>query len=155
MTNPIELAVRAMLDAEEVARANYMVEGYRTDNTQLFKCKHCKQEGWGLLALAHPVQHSTGCKLYVRPRPVDMILHCPQCHQQHIDEAKVSTPDFDSMPDDPGFREEHPDWPACVEAMRKWQADNWTNPPHRKHLCAHCGCEWTPANVPTNGVAAL
>lgn len=30
----------------------------------------------------------------------------------------------------------------------------WTNPPHRSHLCA-CGTIWRPADVPTNGVAAV
>src|SRR5690606_32607345 len=31
----------------------------------------------------------------------------------------------------------------------------WTNPPHRSHLCAGCGFTWRPADVPTNGVAAI
>lgn len=31
----------------------------------------------------------------------------------------------------------------------------WTNPPHRSHLCAICGTIWRPADVPTNGVAAI
>ena len=87
--------------------------------------------------------------------PIDMVLHCPKCHLQHIDEAKVPHPDFDAMPDDPGFRDEHPDWPAAVAALRKWEADNWTNPPHRSHLCHGCGHVWRPADVPTNGVHAV
>jgi hypothetical protein len=32
---------------------------------------------------------------------------------------------------------------------------DWTNPPHRSHLCHGCGCIWRPADVPTNGVAAI
>lgn len=31
----------------------------------------------------------------------------------------------------------------------------WDNPPHRSHLCRGCGTTWRPADVPTNGVAAL
>ena len=31
----------------------------------------------------------------------------------------------------------------------------WTNPPHRSHLCHSCGTIWRPADVPTNGVAAV
>jgi hypothetical protein len=31
----------------------------------------------------------------------------------------------------------------------------WDNPPHRSHLCHECGCIWRPADVPTNGVAAV
>ena len=29
---------------------------------------------------------------------------------------------------------------------------DWTNPPHRSHLCHDCGCIWRPADVPTEGV---
>ncbi|MGY0793146.1 hypothetical protein ACW7BJ_27585 [Azospirillum argentinense] len=31
----------------------------------------------------------------------------------------------------------------------------WTNPPHRSHLCAGCGCVWRPADAPTSGVLAI
>jgi hypothetical protein len=31
----------------------------------------------------------------------------------------------------------------------------WVNPPHRSHLCHGCGHIWRPADVPTNGVAAI
>jgi hypothetical protein len=55
------------------------------------------------------------------PTPIDMILQCPACLQQHIDE--------------PG--------------------PGWDNPPHRSHKCHHCGFIWRPADVPTNGVAAI
>lgn len=57
------------------------------------------------------------------PRPINMILHCPACHEQHIDAA----------------------------------SEGWVNPPHRSHLCANPGCQtiWRPADVPTNGVAAI
>ena len=33
--------------------------------------------------------------------------------------------------------------------------NDWTNPPHRKHLCHVCGNIWKAAEVPTNGVAIL
>lgn len=55
--------------------------------------------------------------------PVAMILHCPACGVQHLDE---------------------PD-----------EVSGWTNPPHRSHLCFACGHIWRPADVPTNGVAAI
>lgn len=32
---------------------------------------------------------------------------------------------------------------------------DWTNPPHRSHLCHACGFVWRPADVPTSGVAAI
>ena len=56
--------------------------------------------------------------------PIPMLLYCPNCGQQHIDEPDERTPD-------------------------------WTNPPHRSHLCHDCGCIWRPADVPTNGVGAI
>lgn len=31
----------------------------------------------------------------------------------------------------------------------------WTNPPHKSHLCHECKWVWRPADVPTNGVAAI
>ncbi|ABL96775.1 hypothetical protein BcepF1.044 [Burkholderia phage BcepF1] len=53
--------------------------------------------------------------------PIDMILHCPTCNTQHVDEAK----------------------------------GEWTNPPHKSHLCHVCHNIWRPADVPTNGVPAI
>lgn len=65
------------------------------------------------------------------PTPINMVLHCPRCHAQHIDEA-----------DD------------AAESLRKGSLGEpvWANPPHRSHLCHNCGCIWRPADVPTNGV---
>lgn len=54
-------------------------------------------------------------------RPIPMVLLCPRCQAQHIDEKK----------------------------------GEWTNPPHRSHLCGDCGTIWRPADVPTTGVAAV
>lgn len=62
--------------------------------------------------------------------PVNMILHCPACGMQHID-----APERD---------------PHDIE-----QGLLWANPPHRSHLCHGCGHIWRPADVPTNGVAAI
>lgn len=56
--------------------------------------------------------------------PIKMILHCPRCQLQHVDEPDERTPE-------------------------------WDNPPHRSHLCHGCGCIWRPADVPTEGVAAI
>lgn len=64
-------------------------------------------------------------------RPIPMILHCPKCGVQHIDE------------------------PALEERDEEGRAIHWTNPPHRSHLCHGCGCIWRPADVPTNGVARI
>jgi len=64
--------------------------------------------------------------------PIDMVLFCPKCGMQHIDEADPY--DMTYVEGGPGA---------------------WTNPPHRSHLCHGCGYIWRPADVPTNGVAAI
>lgn len=69
---------------------------------------------------------------YERPLPINMVLHCPRCHLQHID-----APDSE---------------PSAYADGRESQ---WTNPPHRSHLCHGCGFIWRPADVPTNGVQAV
>lgn len=61
--------------------------------------------------------------------PVDMLLFCPNCGEQHID-----------APSDDAYDGNPP---------------TWTNPPHRSHLCHNCGHIWRPADVPTNGVAEI
>lgn len=69
-------------------------------------------------------------------KPIDMVLYCPNCGQQHIDgphDAKYLGP----LMQETGF------------------AGDWENPPHRSHLCHSCGCIWRPADVATNGVAEL
>lgn len=58
-------------------------------------------------------------------KPVKMILHCPVCHQQHIDEIDEEA--------NPG----------------------WKNPPHTSHKCLGCGTIWQPAEIPTEGVRIL
>lgn len=68
-------------------------------------------------------------------KPVDMILHCPVCHEQHVDEP-----------------EKHR---VMVHGVHVDDAVSWDNPPHRSHLCHNCGCIWRPADVPTNGVAVI
>lgn len=79
-------------------------------------------------------------KCLVADSPIDMILYCPNCGMQHIDQ------------------------PNRLEDIVHWQSGTivdqlWTNPPHRSHLCRKedggCGCVWRPADVPTNGVAEL
>ncbi|WP_343726649.1 helix-turn-helix transcriptional regulator [Burkholderia seminalis] len=75
------------------------------------------------LLAAHPGQ----------PEPIDMLLFCPMCGEQHIDHAE------------PAVEHEH----GAVEF------EAWDNPPHRSHLCHACGTIWRPADVATNGVASI
>ncbi len=71
--------------------------------------------------------------LVAGPAPIDMVLHCPKCRMQHVDAPEIS-----------GFTTLSGPLPG-----------GWSNPPHRSHLCHGCGNIWRPADVPTNGVAAV
>jgi hypothetical protein len=51
--------------------------------------------------------------------PQPMVLNCPQCGSQHIDQ------------------------------------DEWAMKPHKTHLCASCGFQWSPFGYATVGVAAI
>ena len=48
--------------------------------------------------------------------------------------------------------------PACglqhIDAPDE-RTEGWMNEPHRSHLCHGCSHIWRPADVPTNGVAAV
>lgn len=89
-----------------------------------------------------------------KPEPIDMVLYCPNCGKQHIDAPERFTPTGSctcSGPDGPCENCE-----ANEQAYREWASEGpWTNPPHRSHLCHHCGCIWRPADVPTNGAAHI
>lgn len=65
---------------------------------------------------------------------IDMVLYCPKCGMQHIDEPEPSM-----LANDVALY--GGDWP-----------NRWTNPPHRSHLCAGCGHIWRPSDTATNGV---
>jgi hypothetical protein len=73
-------------------------------------------------------------------KPVDLLLFCPRCGHQHVDEAR----------------------PHVCETCGKGQNacgcvtfTAWLNPPHKSHRCEACNHVWRPADVPTNGVAAI
>lgn len=86
-----------------------------------------------------PLAHSDGCAIHdgpgnsctCEPLPIiNMVLHCPTCGFQHVDapESEIRGGDI------------------CID---------WTNPPHKSHLCKACGTIWRPADVPTYGVQAI
>lgn len=77
--------------------------------------------------------------------PIDMILHCPHCHMQHID-----APESHEVDECPATGQGcHIEEGACKFCG---SPPHWTNPPHTSHLCGYCGWQWRPADVPTNGV---
>lgn len=71
--------------------------------------------------------------------PIDMVLHCPKCGEQHVDAVEITPTPVPTHP-----------FGAITEFVQ-----SWTNPPHKSHLCHNCGHIWRPADVPTNGVAAV
>jgi hypothetical protein len=83
-----------------------------------------------------------------------MVLHCPKCHMQHIDRPNHWADD--EAPCEPPMEgmTAPEDAVARTAALRAYE-EAWTNPPHRSHLCHGCGHIWRPADVPTNGVAAV
>ena len=68
--------------------------------------------------------------------PINMVLFCPACGVQHIDAPEKG--------------ELISGGPNAGRVRR-----GWTNLPHKSHLCASCDHIWRPADVPTNGVAAV
>lgn len=64
--------------------------------------------------------------------PIDMLLFCPACGCQHVDESR------------PGYIDEE-----------GTKYEEWDNPPHKSHLCADCGHIWRPADIYTNGVKEI
>lgn len=81
-------------------------------------------------------------------KPIPMILFCPRCQSQHID--RPNHRNDNNAPHSIDFQ--HPDdyGLACINYETEW-----TNPPHKSHLCAVCGCIWRPADVPTEGVVEI
>ena len=83
-------------------------------------------------------------------KSIDMVLHCPKCGMQHIDKDNYEELRIEAAElgvDREGERE-----------LERWiEEREWSNPPHRSHLCQNrkCGHIWRPADVPTNGVAAI
>lgn len=83
-------------------------------------------------------EHSKQEKSAALPDRIDMVLHCPKCGLQHIDETEQINRRL-----------------AASDPPAAWAMTSWDNPPHRSHLCHGCGHIWRPADVPTNGVAAV
>jgi hypothetical protein len=72
--------------------------------------------------------------------PIDMLLFCPNCGEQHVDEAKPDVCETCG----------HSEGDCTCSAFTAW-----LNPPHKSHRCAFCNHVFRPADVPTNGVLTI
>lgn len=79
--------------------------------------------------------------------PIDMVLPCPRCGRLHIDAPEPEPECNCRVPEYEGAGQHATTCSVFREV--------WTNPPHRSHKCHGCGLIWRPADVPTNGVAAV
>lgn len=107
--------------AEQRAQATVPLESVHDQLSALVGCS--SPDGSAELGQVELLLEELGVLRAQASKPVPMLLACPACHAQHVDEP------------DPAM--------------------NWTNPPHRKHLCRQCGALWRPANILTTGVAVL
>jgi hypothetical protein len=71
-------------------------------------------------------------------KPIPMLLWCPKCHVQHIDDVESVLA-----------------WTGGSAPEPSHDEITWDNPPHRSHLCHACGCIWRPADVATEGVRSI
>lgn len=76
-------------------------------------------------------------------KPVDLLLWCPNCFEQHVDEAKP-----DVCEKCGGDENAHPYF-GCDTF------EAWLNPSHKSHRCSFCNHVFRPSDVPTNGVLKL
>jgi hypothetical protein len=76
--------------------------------------------------------------------PVPMVLHCPKCGVQHIDESNEEEVRITAA--ERGFVVGSRDWEDFIEK------NEWLNPPHKTHQCQSCKHEWRPFDYATTGV---
>ncbi len=77
--------------------------------------------------------------------PIPMILFCPACGKQHIDEKE----------DEQEFEIRRNKWLETGYHYGAEFKERWTNPPHKSHLCQFCKTKWRPASVYTTGVKSV
>lgn len=81
---------------------------------------------------------------------IDMLLFCPNCGEQHVDEAKPDVCETCGHYHSESLND------ACVVASCSCKDFTaWLNPPYKSHRCIACNHVWRPADVPTNGVLTI
>lgn len=108
-------------------------------------------EAWTTTVMNRPLIREILLLLDAAQAPIDMILFCPKCHEQHID-----APEPDNCKNCGAVSYFHTAPPQAKRA--NGACDNfepWLNAPHKKHRCHNCNHVFKPANVATNGVESL
>lgn len=91
-----------------------------------------------------------------RERPVDMLLYCPVCFEQHVDRAEPDVCQDCGHRKREHIQENGQSISVCfAETCSCQDFTAWLNPPHKSHRCGVCNHVWRPADVPTNGVLTL
>jgi hypothetical protein len=86
-------------------------------------------------------------------KPEDMVLHCPECNEKHIDEA---TPTIcKSCGHHKSRHSALSVYEAFCDCCDKNRFTPWLNLPHISHRCTFCNHVWKPFEYPTNGVAEV
>lgn len=132
----VQLKDRIQEAATRIERDADRITGLEADLREEQDRRQAMRNEWAaeVAALTAQARHAEDCLDAAKARitdlekPIDMVLHCPACLEQHIDEPERSL------------------GPDNTETL------DWDNPPHRSHLCKHCGFVWRPADVATNGV---
>lgn len=81
--------------------------------------------------------------------PIDILLFCPNCGEQHVDEAKPDVCEACG-----GVKDDFPKTEGMLICLCS-TFTAWLNPPHKSHCCVACNHVWRPADVPTNGALTL
>ncbi|MDQ4121688.1 MAG: hypothetical protein M3209_09610 [Acidobacteriota bacterium] len=93
-------------------------------------------------------------------KPIDILLFCPRCGEQHIDEASPEICELCGHGRSEHFNAGERNICGGGEPgdENDCQCDGfeaWLNPPHKSHRCKFCNHVWRPSDHPTRGVAAI
>jgi hypothetical protein len=110
------------------------------------------------------VGEAVGERLRENPKPIDMLIFCPNCHKQHIDRPDPEIEELESLRREFELSSlgDRPQSMAAAKLSRLFELESanlWSNPVHKSHTCREddggCGTIFRIADVPTNGVAHL
>ncbi len=106
--------------------------------------------------------------LYTKGNPdftIDILLYCPNCAEQHIDNAEPNicqdcghSKDMHNEKECRWSREDGGGMSGKLRSIEFCHCEKfnpWLNPPHKSHRCHSCNWVWRPSDVATNGVLCI